>query len=373
MRFIQEVLHKALQSRPLLNQPIKTAHQKALKEINNNNSKTDWLVTLGNNLLFDLAGLQTIRNSILHYQGEAGQLSFKLALSKEAVRDYYSHSPFVDDQGLIELPVKAQKHSAGNQHSDIVTLSLTELTTPIDYPRSLTAADKNSTPLALLMPYGCDHDILFANQIGIFSSLNQAVRRAPTSWLKGLLSRRKLALKQRISTSWKQVHSSSNIHPTAVIEGSKIGKNCKIGAHCVVRYSVLGNNVQLHDGAKVEFSVVGDNSWLMHDLVLYRSLAERDVFLIHGPYQFSYFQNESAAFASIMMDYRPDNKPIRINTPQGIREYQGRFLGALLEQQAKVYGGTLTAPGITIPTSEKLVTDIKNITTAKNLMEKIVK
>ena len=135
----------------------------------------------------------------------------------------------------------------------------------------------------------------------------------------------------------------------------------------MVRYSVLGKKVVLHDGAKVEYSIVDNESWLMHDLVLYRSLTESNVFLIHGPYQFSYFQHQSAAFANIMMDYRPDNSPIRINTPSGVRAYQGRFLGALLEEKARVFGGTLTAPGITIPSEQEITCDINTITTAKSL------
>ncbi len=370
MMFAQEALHKALQSRYLLNEPL-PQHQKSTLKKSNQKGASSWKVSLGERLLFDFSGLQVIQNALNVYQGSAQQLTFRLKLSKEARRDYYSHNSYLDDKGFIDLPITAERESQQDLtiSSEAVTLTLPEIRTPINYPLSLTAADFNSTPVALLMPYSCEHDCLFANQIAIFSHLNQALRRSPQSWLKGLLSGRKTSLKQRISLSWKQVHPTANIHPTAVIEGAQIGKNCRIGAHCVVRYSVLGNDVQLHDGAKVEYSVIGDNSWLMHDLVLYRSLLEQHVFLIHGPYQFSYFQNESAAFASIMMDYRPDNKPIRINTSQGIREYQGRFLGALLEERAKVYGGTLTAPGITIPGGKELTTSIKNITTAKDLLQ----
>jgi len=68
-----------------------------------------------------------------------------------------------------------------------------------------------------------------------------------------------------------------------------------------------------------------------------------------------------------MVGYHPDNKPIRINTPNGVQSYQGRFLGALLEEKAKVFGGTLTAPGITIPYNQEITCDINVITTAKSL------
>jgi hypothetical protein len=99
----------------------------------------------------------------------------------------------------------------------------------------------------------------------------------------------------------------------------------------------------------------------MHDLVLIRSHVEDQVFLIHGPYQFSCFHSRSAAFATIMMDYRPDAKAIKAKTLSGIREYQGRFLGALLQERAKSLGGSLLAPGIIIPSETWLAVDNTNI------------
>ena len=121
--------------------------------------------------------------------------------------------------------------------------------------------------------------------------------------------------------------------------------------------------MRLHDGAKVEFSVVGNGSWLMHDLVLYRSYAEESVFLIHGPYQFSSFQSGSGAFATIMMDYRPDRKPIRVKTPKGIRNYLGPFLGSVLKPGAKTFGGSLVAPGRIIPSETWLACEAKSVHT----------
>ena len=73
---------------------------------------------------------------------------------------------------------------------------------------------------------------------------------------------------------------------------------------------------------------------------MFRCHVEGEVFLIHGSYQFSCFESGSAAFATIMMDYRPDGKAIRVKTCRGIREYGGRFLGALLKERAKSLGGS---------------------------------
>ncbi|MEE9326554.1 MAG: hypothetical protein V3U71_04605 [Cocleimonas sp.] len=366
MSFKQFALCDALKNRRFLCQDVEQSQQSALTLIN---KKTfDWEITLADNLLFDLAGLNVIVALISSYKGNAHQLEFKLQLSDAAIRDYYSHSQYLGTDGLISLPIKAFRKGAANTDLiDILLPTIDELSTKIDYPLALTEADINSTPLGLLMPYSCEHDCLFANQIGIFSSLNRQIKRSPMSWLQGVFSRRKIKTKQRISLAWNHIHKTADIHPTAVIEGSVIGEGCRVGAHCVVRFSVLGEHVQLHDGAKVEYSCVDDHSWLMHDLVLYRSLVESHVFLIHGPYQFSYFQKQSGAFASIMMDYRSDNKPIRIGTEQGVKDYKGRFLGALLKERSKVFGGTLTTPGITIPVGKEITVDAKSVTKAKDL------
>lgn len=370
MIFQQKALSDSLKDRRLLCKSVTEAHQLGLSLIKKKIASTsDWNITLADNLLFDIAGLEALVEAVQSYQGKANQLDFKLQLSKEAVRDYYSHSTFVDCENLIQLPIKtSRKGTNTTEQTETLLVTIPELTTAIDYPAALASKDVNSTPLGLLMPFSCEHDFLFANQIALFSQLNQRVRGSSLSWLKAVISRRKLSLNQRISLSWKQIHRSADIHPTAIIEGSVVGEGCRIGAYCVVRYSVLGENVQLHDGAKVEYSAVDDNSWLMHDLVLYRCLVESDVFLIHGPYQFSYFQKESGAFASIMMDYRPDAKPIGINTPDGIRYYQGRFLGALLQEKSKVFGGTLTIPGITIPAGKEITVSSESVTKAKDLI-----
>jgi len=370
MHFTQQVLLPELQSRRLLAQAVTQMHTQALQGVNTSD-KSGWRIELGEDLLFDAAGLQLIKDALVHYRGTAAELVFDLMLEPATARDFYSHQ-IPEGESRLRLPVVAMRDGhAGETATEVISLALPCITTDIDYPVSLAESDVNMTPLALLLPYTCDHDLLFANQIAIFAELAHRIRHKPSAWLKGLVSRLPGKLKQRISLAYNDIHPGAHVHPTAVVEGAVIGPGCRIGAHCVVRYSVLGRQVRLHDGAKVEYSVIDDHSWLMHDLVLYRSLVEQQVFLIHGPYQFSYFQHASAAFATIMMDYRPDARPIRISTRAGIRDYRGRFLGALLEEDAKVLGGCITAPGITVPAGQQVTVDPAQITRAKTLLAQI--
>jgi len=343
--------------------------QQSLQQILDNIScafDQNWQVQLGPEMIFDTQGLHVIAKGIKDYTGDAKELRFYLKQSTEAIRDYYSHNSFLND-GLIDLPIKAKRTQGSG--IETVEISLPEVEAATNFPASLAPHSIAKTPLGLLLPYSCDHDFLFANQIAIIANIAAQVRKSPFTWLRAVFSRHPGTFKQRVPLYWKDIHPSARIHPTAVIEGSIIGPHCRIGAHCTVRYSVLGKDVVLQDGAKVEYSAIDDGSWLMHDLVLYRVLAEKEVFAIHGPYQFSYFQNQSAAFANIMMDYRPDAQPIKINSPSGVRAYQGRFLGALLEEGARVFGGTLTAPGITVPAGKDIIPKVENIVRAKDLLK----
>ena len=371
MHFTQQVILPELQPRRLLAQPVCQFHQQALTEINQKAPRTPWRVEIEENLLFDVSGLRQIQKAILQYRGNATRLRFELHIQEEAARDYYSHQLSEKLRNLV-LPVIAYRVGYTEcEQTDVVTINLPCLRTLIDYPSALMPEDQNSTPLALLFPYVSDHDLLFANQIAVFSTLARRVHRAPFTWLKALFSDLPGTFRNRVALCYTKIDPTAEVHPTAIIEGAVVGPGCRIGAHCVVRYSILGQYVRLHDGAKVEYSVVDNHSWLMHDLVLYRSLVEQKVFLIHGPYQFSYFQHESAAFATIMMDYRPDAQPIRISTPNGLRAYRGRFLGALLAEKAKVLGGCITAPGIIIPAGQQVSVNPDHVTRARSFLTQI--
>lgn len=348
-------------NRKLLNQSITEFHQAAIKAIEKPSAQSQWTIYLEDTLLFDNGGLALLRDAVKNYRGEATTLLFELQLSEAIYRNYYSLGEPRTPRGTITLPVKAVRANGGNIE-EIITVSFKYTVSEyVQFPDSLAKSEHMETPTQLLSVYHGEYDLLFANQMLIFAHLAKQIKFSPRAWL-GLLTKRHVKSKtKRISLAYKNIHPSAQIHPTAVIEGAAIGEGAVIGAHCVVRYSYIGKHAQLKDGAKVEFSIVGDRSCLMHDLVLLRSHVEDDVFLIHGPYQFSLFMSHSAAFATIMMDYRADNKPIKVMTENGLREYQGRFLGAVLKEYAKSLGGSLLAPGMIVPEKTWLSCDLSQV------------
>jgi hypothetical protein len=313
-----------------------------------------WTVRLEPSLLFDAAGLALVDAALRAYAGRAGRLDFRLRVSDAVFRDYYSLS--AEAPGL-RLPITATRE-ADDASSGTLTLELPAAHETVPLPAGLGAPLEVGVPAALLMPYAGPFDLLFANQIALASELRRRARRSPWTWARALVCRSGVRdRRQRVARAYRAIDPTAEVHPTAVVEGAIVGPRARIGAHCVVRYSVVAADARLHDGAKAELSVVGAGAWLMHDLVLYRSVAERGVFLIHGPYQFSYFQQGSGAFATILMDYRPDGRPIQVKSRAGLRPYRGTFLGSVIGEDAKTLGGSRVAPGRIVPANTWLAAD----------------
>ncbi len=353
---------RELAQRKLLNLPVALFHEESVQEAQRSFSgKTLWNVHLSDRLFFDAGGLALLAKALKGYSGKASTLTFELELSEALYRDYYSLGAARSGRGTIPLPVRAVREEGGEGEETLTLSFQNTVTENLSLPDSLASSGPVETPTQLLSVYGSEFDLLFANQMLLFSTLARRIRSSPRALL-GLFTQRHVKSKaKRVALAYKAIHPSAQVHPTAVVEGSVIGEGCVVGAYCVVRYSFLGKRVQLKDGAKVEFSVVGDDSFLMHDLALVRCHVEDQVFLIHGPYQFSLFHSHSAAFATIMMDYRADGKPIKVMTQGGLMEYGGRFLGAVLQEYSKSLGGSLLAPGIVVPGKAWLSADLSQV------------
>jgi hypothetical protein len=344
VRYRYEGPRPELAHREILGRTIGDHHAEALGHFAT--ATADWDVELGPDLLFDRGGLDRIARALSDYRGPATRLDLALTVDDATFREYYSLGT---SERPVRLPAVATRAGAAGPR-DTLLITLPSSSEGVPVPRGLGPPTEAATPHALLVPCRSPFDVLFANQIALAAELRRRAARSPGTWLRAALRRQGVHdLRQRVARAYRDVHPTAEVHPTAVLEGAIVGPHARIGAHCVVRYGVVREGARLHDGAKVELSVVGAGAWLMHDLVLFRSVAERGVFLIHGPYQFSHFHRDSGAFATILMDYRPDGRPIQVKTPAGLRPYGGTFLGSVVGEGAKTLGGSLLAPGRVVP------------------------
>ncbi len=152
------------------------------------------------------------------------------------------------------------------------------------------------------------------------------------------------------------------IHPTAVIEGSIIGDGVKVGAHAVIRFSQIGADTTIADNVGIINSVIGSNNTIYNSNFLVSVMTYDQVFMIHGPYQFSIFGRGVAAFAVINCDIRLDQESIKIPSPLGLLDTQQPLLGIAYGHHSKVGGGSIIAAGRIIPNGLHIVPNDQVIT-----------
>ena len=167
-------------------------------------------------------------------------------------------------------------------------------------------------------------------------------RDEDTPHISAFLYYRSLKLLNRIGKGCR-------IHPTAVVEGAVIGDGVTIGAHALVRLSHVGAGTVIDDQASVTYSVLGKNNHIANKNHISFCMTYDDVFLIHGPYQFSVFGEGSSVFATINCDVRMDQRTIRIRGPEGLYDSRQHLLGIAYGHGAKMAGGNIVAPGQIVP------------------------
>lgn len=160
-----------------------------------------------------------------------------------------------------------------------------------------------------------------------------------------------------------QIHPRSDVHPTAVIEGSVIGEGAKVGAYAVVRFSVVGRDAFIDDHAGVKFSIIGDGAYIANNNVIFFSTVYPGSFLISGPYQFCCFGRDTAIMNSIPSDYRLDGGTIRVQTSKGVMDTGLRLAGSIVGHRTRIAAGLIIAPGRSIPGGLTLYPDPARVLT----------
>jgi len=153
----------------------------------------------------------------------------------------------------------------------------------------------------------------------------------------------------RALRSLNKIGKNCRIHRSAVIEGAQIGDNVIIGANTTVRLSIIGDGTYISDNIGIQNSVIGKNNYISNSNFINNCVTYDDVFLIHGPYQFSVFGRSSAVFATINCDIRLDQKTVKIPTDNGLIDSNQPLLGIAYGHHSKVGGGNIIASGRIVP------------------------
>jgi hypothetical protein len=213
--------------------------------------------------------------------------------------------------------------------------------------------------------YSCDQCAVFASRLASpfhLLQVNLAVnltRLVPTrSRVPARLVNRLAPLHSRLYLRGlrrlNRVGRGCRIHPTAVLENAVLGRDVVVGANSIVRHSFIGAGTTIGDGASVNNSVLGERNVIASGNQLNLCMTYDDVFLIHGPYQFSIFGRSAAVFAVINCDIRLDRRTITIPTDAGLLDSRQPLLGIAYGHHSKVGGGNIIAAGRIVPNHRRI-------------------
>ncbi|MEO8627399.1 MAG: hypothetical protein ABI612_04770 [Betaproteobacteria bacterium] len=220
---------------------------------------------------------------------------------------------------------------------------------PIQVSRHMTPLREPRLPISDLLLIRVDHWVnLWAANLSV---LIADIARLKKNKLRLLW----LALRARSLNKWDVLRANNvigrncDIHPTAYVEGSRIGDGTQIGAGAVVRGSWIGAGSRILNRATVELSVLGEGVHIMNGCtaqfsVLYAghlamsnlvslSLCGRDTFVGDG---------------ATLADFRFDGRSVRVLKDGKAIDSGITFLGGCLCHGAYLGAGCILAPGRTI-------------------------
>lgn len=144
------------------------------------------------------------------------------------------------------------------------------------------------------------------------------------------------------------------IHPSAVLEGVELEENVTIGANCVVRMSKIASGTTVEDNVTLNYSIIGKDNYISANNLINLCMTYENVYLIHGPYQFSIYGKNVAVMAVINCDFRLDSHTIIIQTDKGLLDSKQTLLGIAYGHDSAVGGGNIIAPGRIVPNGVKV-------------------
>lgn len=163
----------------------------------------------------------------------------------------------------------------------------------------------------------------------------------------------------RIPRRLCEIGKDVSIHPTAVVEFSRIGDGCEIGPHAVVRGSMLAPGVKVDSHGIVNASVLGTGAQVgRYGHVSLCSLYPGAMVSTGGGFQCCVFGRDSfMAWGSTILDLSFGSSiKVESGGPGTARvDSKQYFLGSAIGHDAKIGNGVKIGYGVTVPNQAVLV------------------
>ena len=147
------------------------------------------------------------------------------------------------------------------------------------------------------------------------------------------------------------------IHPTAIVEASRLGDGVEFGAHAIVRGSVIGDGAVIEDAAHVQISSLGPRVRVARQCYVFCAVAMEGAHAAQKVMQFSSLGRHAVTTSpSWFLDFQ-FGRNVRVEDGDCFIDSGFAVLGCDVGHKTVVGGGVITAPGRALPSNAFVVTD----------------
>lgn len=250
-----------------------------------------------------------------------------------------------------------------------IDLDLRELEVPPLHPQMAHAARPLRVGSALI--HQVDHwtHVLRVNQLSLAATVEVGLNEWRSSnfiqrfWgLAGLVWRAKGWSENKILRGLSQIHPTAKIHPTAIIETSKVGPGVEVGPMSVIKSSILSEGARVEEHATIMMSCLGERVHVGRYAMVNLCTAWPGARLSHGAgYQNCLFGRDSfVAWGATILDLS-FGRTVQVRRKGEWVDSGHHFLGAAIGHEACLGNGVRVQHGLDIPNGVTLVADRANL------------
>jgi len=197
--------------------------------------------------------------------------------------------------------------------------------------------------------------VLRANLAAFVATLKDLWERRPVYIVLRFIADRLLGRFRRIRLS--RTGKGCEIHPSAVVEGSWLGDNVKIGAGAIIQGSVIGNDTIVEEAAVVELSTIGHRSWIGRNTVVFMSVMYDGVFSGHRLTQACLFGHDVCTTGGGYLIDLNFTGPVKVLKDGAVVDSGTNFLGVCLGHRVTMGTGMWIHGGREVPNDTFLIRD----------------
>jgi acetyltransferase-like isoleucine patch superfamily enzyme len=153
----------------------------------------------------------------------------------------------------------------------------------------------------------------------------------------------------RLAGSLRKVSFGANVHHTAHVELSVIGKGVTIGAHASVKNSFIADGAVINEGARIFGSVIGKGAFVATNSTVFGCVVYPGAFASQVLMQVSVLGRDSCALITSNFFDVNFEKNVRVSHSGRYVDSGAQFLGVCVGPDAKIGGGVWVASGREIP------------------------